>query len=78
MAQFDNPYADDPGRARPIPGVVEQQWASLIEMPLRFLGVHLYQHEKDGLASFMGAFLRAYPNLKNKFQPVNNVENDKI
>jgi hypothetical protein len=69
MANFENPYADDPGKARPVPGIVARQWAELLEWPLRFAGVHLYQHELDGLASFMGAVLRAYPKLLDKFTP---------
>jgi hypothetical protein len=78
VANFENPYADDPGKARPIPGVVAQQWASLLEWPLRFVGVHLYQHELDGLAAFMGAVIRAYPRMKDKFHPVENADNDKM
>jgi hypothetical protein len=69
VANFENPYKDDPGKARPIPGVVALQWASLLEWPLKFMGVSLYQHELEGLASFMGAVLRAYPKLNEKFHP---------
>jgi hypothetical protein len=77
MAQFDNPYADDPGKAKPIPGVVARQWAELLEWPLKFCGVTLYQHELDGLASFMGAVIRAYPKLLDKFTPQDNGDTPK-
>jgi hypothetical protein len=67
MTEFPNPYKTD--GARPIPGVVAQQYASLIELILRPFGVTLYVHEHDGLASFIGAFLRAYPSLKEASTP---------
>jgi hypothetical protein len=66
---FPNPYATDPSGAKPIPGVIEQQWATVIEVGLRMFGIHLYVHEHDGLASFIGAFLRAYPSLKEASTP---------
>jgi hypothetical protein len=77
VANFDNPYADDPGRARPIPGVVARQWAELLEWPLRFAGVHMYEHEIEGLANFMGAVIRAYPRLLDKFHPQDDVDASK-
>jgi hypothetical protein len=74
---FPNPYKDDPGKARPIPGVVARQWAELLEWPLRFMGIHLYVHELDGLASFMGAVIRAYPKMLDKFTPQDNGDDHK-
>lgn len=69
MPQIENPYQDKPSGARPIPGVIAQQMASMAEAALRMLGITLYQHEHEGLASFMGALLRFYPKLGDYFKP---------
>ncbi len=67
--EFENPYADKPSLARPIPGVIAQQMASMAEMWLKMLGITLYVHEHEGLAHFMGAILRGFPKLGDFFKP---------
>lgn len=68
MPQIENPYQDKPSGARPIPGIIAIQMANMLEIPLRWLSIHMYQHERDGLANFLGAVLRAYPILGEQFK----------
>ena len=77
MPNFDNPYQEKEGGARPAPGILAQQWASLAEMGLRLLGVHLYVHEHNALATLIGAFFRAYPHLKDIGVDKEQTTNDK-
>ncbi len=65
MGQFDNPYETKPGGARPIPGVIAQQMAAMIETGMKLVGISLYVHEHDGLAAVCDAILRAYPRLRD-------------
>lgn len=70
MPQFENPYQDKPSGARPVPGIIAIQMANMLEIPLRWFSINLYQHERDGLAHFLGAVLRAYPVLGDYFKQV--------
>jgi hypothetical protein len=69
VAQFPNSYADDPEKAKPAPGVIAHQYATMLKWLLSFVGVKMYPHEIDALATFLGAVIRAYPQLKDKFTP---------
>jgi hypothetical protein len=69
VAQFPNSYADDPEKAKPAPGVIAQQYATMLKWLLSFAGVKMYPHEIEALAVFLGAVIRAYPQLKDKFTP---------
>lgn len=75
MPEFENPYATKPSGARPLPGALAEQYASMIEIGMRLFGVTLYQHEHEGLAHVIGAFIRAFPQLKDLGKkPVDTVD----
>jgi hypothetical protein len=62
--EFPNPYQDKEGGVNPPPGVLAEQYASFVSMWLQIAGVHLLVHEHNALATLMGAFIRAFPRLK--------------
>lgn len=60
MPGFENPY-QEPAVKKPAPGITSQQIAAFAEGWLKLVKVDMYPHERDGLAHFIGAVMRAYP-----------------
>ena len=63
MPEIPNPYQTEHSRKQSA-GELAQHWARLAEVGFRLLGVSLTQQEFDGMALLIGAFIRAWPKLK--------------